>query len=381
MSIQVRYLNYGEYSRAASFLNSYWAQNHAYVKMPQLFDWTFGYHSNWDHDTYSFAIAERGSEVIGILGGIPFLLNVYGQTAHGVWLVNWIVHPSERDGRCALALLKQFTRPPFDATIAFGINVEAFPVYRALRWKVVEDIPRYFFILPEAVDRMMHMLMLTYPEWEALRARTLAEAVTLTRLQDIPETVGQFSPPDWEQWDLSIWPQMAKKTIGAVRDSAYLKWRYLEHPIFKYRFVIVPEGEKIGLAVWRSEVIRQATPEGLREIDTLGRVVEFMPASRRNCEVLLSLLLLDMRRNGTMGADFYCYHGEIGAWLEQLGVIAVDKIQSGSFIPSRFQPLDVEKGRHIRSALYGQLDSPDYPLSPNCHWYWTKSDADQDRPN
>ena len=381
MSIQVRYLNYGEYDKAAEFLDRYWANNHAYVKMPQLFEWTFGHHACWDRDTYSFAIAEKESEVIGILGGVPFLLNAYGRTSYGVWLANWMVHPSNRSGRCALALLKQFTRPPFDATIAFGINQDVMRIYQAMQWKVVEDIPRYFFILPDAIERMTDLLMHTYPDWDAQRARSLAQAVALTGFQGTPAEADRFSPPEWNLWDQYTWAQLALETTGAARNSAYLKWRYLEHPIFKYRFITVPEGDRIGLAVWRLETIRQSMPDGLKDLDTLGRLVEFMPVSEQNCKMLLSLLESDLRSQGAMGADSYCYHGKIGTWLEQAGIKEVEKHPSGGSIPARFQPLDAKRGGHIRSALSCQLEPPRYPLSPGCHWYWTKSDADQDRPN
>ena len=380
MSIQVRYLNYGEYDKAAEFVDRYWAKNHAYVKMPQLFEWTFGHHAYWDQEAYSFAIAEKESEVIGILGGVPFLLNAYGRTSYGVWLANWMVRPSDRSGRCALALLKQFNRPPFDATIAFGINRDVALIYRAMKWNVVEDIPRYFFILPDAIERMTGLLACTYPDWDVQRAQSLAKAVALTGFQSAPAAADRFFPPEWNSWDQHTWAQFALETTGAARNSAYLKWRYLEHPIFKYRFITAPEGDRIGLAIWRLETIRQSTPDGLKDLDVIGRLVEFMPVSEHNCKVLLALVVSDLYQCGAMGADFYCYQGRIGTWLNQAGINEVGLHPSGKSIPARFQPLEV-RGGQIMSAVSYHAESPSYPLSPDCCWYWTKSDADQDRPN
>jgi len=380
MTIQVRYLNYGEYNRVANFLDRYWANNHAYVKMPQLFEWTFGSHSYWDRDTYSFAIAENESEVVGILGGVPFLFNSCGRTSYGMWLANWMVRPSDRHGRCALTLLKQFARHPFDTTIAFGINRDVMRIYQAMQWKVVEDIPRYLFVLPEATERMIYLLTRAYPDWEIQRAQSLTKAVTLTDFQDTPTSDNQFSPPEFDYWDKYTWAKFALETTGASRNSAYLKWRYLSHPLFKYFFITAPEGDRIGLAVWRLETIRQATPDGFKDLDIIGRLVEFMPVSKHNCKTLLTLLVSDLYHHGAMGADFYCYHGRIGAWLNQAGINEVGLYPSGRSIPARFQPLEA-KGGQIMSAVSCQAESPCYPFSPDCCWYWTKSDADQDRPN
>jgi len=42
MTVEFRYARFGEDSRIREFLDEYWARNHVYVRMPRLFDWTFG---------------------------------------------------------------------------------------------------------------------------------------------------------------------------------------------------------------------------------------------------------------------------------------------------------------------------------------------------
>jgi hypothetical protein len=81
-----------------------------------------------------------------------------------------------------------------------------------------------------------------------------------------------------------------------------------------------------------------------------------------------------------MGADFYGYHGETRKWLQELGFRGAQSHADGSFIPSRFQPLD-GKGGGIMSAIFLRDGKSPGSEDVECPWYWTKSDSDQDRPN
>ena len=91
MTVEFRYARFGEDSRIREFLDEYWARNHVYVRMPRLFDWTFGRKALWDHDGYSFVLAENAGQIVGILGGVPFVFNCLGRTSRGMWLANYMV--------------------------------------------------------------------------------------------------------------------------------------------------------------------------------------------------------------------------------------------------------------------------------------------------
>jgi len=132
--------------------------------------------------------------------------------------------------------------------------------------------------------------------------------------------------------------------------------------------------------VWRLETIRTETPEGRRDLDRIGRLVEFLPVSSGNAEALLNSFLLELEREGAMAADFYGYHGETRKWFQEMGFQQSNIHPDGPMLPSRFQPLD-GKGGGIMSAIFlkdGKAPCSDDFASP---WYWTKSDSDQDRPN
>jgi hypothetical protein len=377
MSLEVRYAHWEDYPRLSAFLDTYWAKDHVYVRQRPLFDWTFGRRTFWPHDGYSFALAADHGAVVGILGGVPFTMNCFGSSSRGVWLANYLVHPDYRRGALALRLLNMFRQPQFDVTIAFGVSTMAVPLYTALRARILETIPRHVGMLPQALPRVCHLLHLAYPAWSVARVQTLADALQWPQPAVAPSRHGTTLPDDWDQQD---WPHWAACTVGAVRDTAYLRWRYQAHPDFTYHLLTVPEGKRTGLVVWRLETIQRATPQGREPVDHIGRLVEFLPTSQANAQALLACFWQALQEADAIGADYYGYHSGIGAWLQAAGFHASQHCVDGLAMPARFQPLD-GKGGGIVSAVF----APDHILAPStmarCPWYWTKSDADQDRPN
>jgi hypothetical protein len=377
MGLDFHFAQLNEYPRISGFLNDYWAQNHVYCRMSNLFDWTFRREDRWDAQHYSFAMAEDAGELAGVLGGIPFRFNHFGRSSNGMCIVNYVIRPDHRRGSAALQLLSQFRRADYNPVIAFGINPATSAIYRVLRGQVLPEIPRHFLVLPEARERMVGLLQTTWPAWSQDRAAELADTfMPRLNLSDKIET-GSTIPRSWDDCE---WPSIAECTIGAARDAAYLRWRYRCHPVFDYRFLTVDEGPMTGLAVWRLETIRKQTPQGRVDLDRIGRLVEFLPASATNAEALFSAFVRALRQENALGADFYGYHGQTRSLLKQLEFREAARHPDGRAIPSRFQPLD-DKGGGILSAMFLQSDLPACGDAGDCPWYWTKSDSDQDRPN
>src|ERR1051326_3187682 len=221
MPVSFRYARYDEYPQVARFLDEYWAKNHIYVRSKPLFDWTFNRRNQWEDDSYTFAMAEDNDELVGILGGIPFTLNVFGQKSKGVWIVNYVIRPDHRKGSAALQLLSTFRRPPFKACIASGINPATSAIYRVLRGQVLEEMPRHFVILPGCEDRMANLLSLAYSDWTVEKITAVISGYRGAAIPDVSAVTGDSLPGDWDQRQ---WPEFAANTVGADRDSDYLKW-------------------------------------------------------------------------------------------------------------------------------------------------------------
>jgi hypothetical protein len=378
MSVEFRFARLDEYEPISQFIGQYWASEHIYTRSKALFDWTFsGRPDLWHEQGYSFSLAEAGGELVGILGGIPFELNAFGEKSLGVWIVNYVIRPDHRRGASALQLLSTLRKPPFNATIAFGINPATATIYKVLRGRVLERMPRHFLVLPQARDRMANLLNVAYPDWNVDRCRALADSFRLDGMADTYVASVDGIP---EGWDAQEWPRIAAKTVGAARDQKYLEWRYQRHPLFEYKTFSVAEGDARGLVVWRMETIHQATEQGRKPVDKIARLVEFLPVSKANGEALLQRFLQEACTSGALGADYYGYHGPTRQLLTEQGFVDTAANPEGDLIPSRFQPLD-GKGGGIMSATFLSGHLPACDGSPECPWYWTKTDSDQDRPN
>jgi hypothetical protein len=227
------------------------------------------------------------------------------------------------------------------------------------------------------VERVSHLLHLAYPDWPAARVHAMAKALRYRQSLEAASPYGTTIPTNWDMQDWSRW---AACTVGAARDTAYLCWRYQSHPDFTYRILTVREGKRTGLAVWRLETIHRATPQGHEPVDRIGRLVEFLPASHANAQALLACFWQALREADAIGADYYGYHGGMRAWLHAAGLHALQHCTDGMAMPTRFQPLDGQGGG-IVSAVFAPNDMPACTAAAECPWYWTKSDADQDRPN
>jgi hypothetical protein len=376
MNVEFRYARCDEYPRISGFIDQYWAKDHVYVRTPALFEWTFRRPGFWDANEYSFALAEDGGELIGILGGIPYTFNAFGNTRRGMWIVNYAIRPDHRKGAAALRLLSMFRNPSFPVVIASGLTRTTVVIYRVLRGQVLPATPRHVVVLPGAAERMTRLISLANPEWNGSRAAALAAAFELPALPEPQAEYGATLPPDWDRLN---WSALALTTAGAVRDSDYLTWRYLKHPCFEYRILTLGEGERTGLLIWRLETVRLDTAGGRIEIDRIGRIVEFLPASRENGRLLVAGLQRQLADAGALGGDFYGYHGCTRSVLSENGVLSAAVHPDGTALPARFQP--IAPGSEILNAMFADPGLPDCTIAGDCPWYWTKSDSDQDRPN
>jgi hypothetical protein len=116
---EIRLAKLDEFSDISKFINQYWKNNHAYTRNKDLFDWTFLNNPAWNEPSYSISIATESNSIVGMLGTIPFELNIYGQPYKACWLVNWLLIPEARKGRVGLNLLNLFSKNYIFKTISF----------------------------------------------------------------------------------------------------------------------------------------------------------------------------------------------------------------------------------------------------------------------
>ncbi len=361
----------------SSFIDEHWKRNHAYVKSKPLFDWTFLKNPNWDSDNYSISIALNNGTIDGMLGTIPFDMNIYGDSFKACWLVNWLVVPQARKGRTGLKLLDVFKKDLGYQTISFGLNDTIARLYAALKWQEMPAMPRMVWINPDFSRESEILLGELYPDTDKnLISKFVQDHAS--SVKSIPRsTHDDFDGLDKETWESSGWGYLKGKIIGCSRDWKYLNWRYFEHPIYKYNSIVVDDGINVGLLIWRLDSVSNISKKYIfGESYKFARIVEFLPNSEQNAAKLLSSFIGIIKDSGVQAIDFYCYNNEIINMISKIG-FTVSREAKGLQFPNYTQPISV--GSPIRSAI--KLNDSHDMIFASKDWYWTKSDSDQDRPN
>ena len=364
--MKVRFFLKDETNLLQRMIHSLWAENHMLSRNEKLL-----HHMFYDNplreglcgpSNLSFAGLWDTDTIVGLFGIIPYKLNIAGTISKGIAAANWFVHP--KYGGHGLKLLKPALSYNPDIILLLGTNNNATKLYQMMRWHVLDDVPRWVGI----VNRKM---LLESLQINSTNLNYWPEVKPVVSLDQHKLT----SNLDKEKWDHYYWSSFAPRTVGFARDYDYLKWRYLDHPVFEYKFILSQDDKDNynGLAIIRIEKI-------LKEQYKIGRIVEFMALDKSSSISLANEIIASDPT--ILFWDFFSFSSLTTWGLENVGFRRIPKWMSNDpFIPSRFQPLDfnivnIVSSMYISKNLMGKLNPMD-----DAQWYITKGDSDQDRPN
>ena len=319
----------------------------------------------WQHprsaDELAIVGATSGGELLGILGVIPVSLCVHGRRANGGWLTTWVVTSPWRRHQLGLRLLA-FVSEHHDFVGTLGGNQTTVGILEALRFHVRRFVPRW--ILP-------------------LTAGGCARLIGRNRTVGLPFVAGAATAAGggcvraWSReiandWD-EVWRErLARQLVGTWRDADYVRWRYVEHPRFRYRVRVALGGDRrpSALLAYRLEAVRGIDAVVCRVVEALGEAQGLEHLARR--------LGREGREAGAAFADFYCTSNRYATGLERAGFIRDDALAVA--FPSRFQPLEAAP-RPLTAAFKLRACAEDADLFAGDDVYFTRSDGDQDRPS
>lgn len=368
--MDIRFFKVAEINRLQEGINDIWAKNHIFVKEKELL--TYMFHENpaksifTNNEHFSFLGAWERESLIGILGILPFHLNVFGKKSIGCTLVNWAVLPEHRNSGAGLALINEVKKYHPTMILSLGINPKVEKLYKLLGWNVLDETPRWIGI----VNKKKTIELMLKGDHQPLRYWNELKRVQANRSYKVIEV----NELDERKWDTFYWGKFAKQSVGFTRDSSFLSWRYFKHPFFTYHtFVCMDQnGDYKGLVVVRIETILTG--------EKIGRIVEFI-SSDQDSAITLANALIGMKEQ-LLFFDFFCF-SNISTWgLEAVGFKRVLKSDTDKqVVPMRFQPLDFNH-TSLMAAIYVEPKLiMEFPIQKNDLWYVTKGDSDQDRPN
>ena len=167
---------------------------------------------------------------------------------------------------------------------------------------------------------------------------------------------------------------------GSTRHGV-LAWRYQNHPDFTYRILTVREGKRTGLAVWRLETITVLPRKGASQWIALAVSWEFLPASHANAEALLACFWQALRkRTLSVPITTAITVALAPGCTKQVSTRCSTVLMAGWLCQPVFSRWTAKAGASL-VLFFAPNDVPACTAAAECPWYWTKSDADQDRPN
>jgi hypothetical protein len=379
--IQLRWCTEADIPKVMRFIHQHWRAGHILSRDETLLRWQY---SPPRAKTESFrgltvVLALTNGEIGGMLGLIPFDLNLRGTTRRGAWLSQWICAPELRPCNVGLALLWQIHKLKYDALWGIGVSQAGARVTAGLGFQPLPAIPRWVGVFdPTGTQQLLRMVA------PFAQPRDLAQALRPYVVQDPLLALGQASIriTPWadslrESWDRFWIRCLAPGLVGPARDSSYLLWRYIGHPHFHYEIRVaqtVRTGEILGLSVFRVETVHGQSARVMR-------IVEFL-ASPLAHSALTTALVEAAREQDVIFADFYCTREDAGAALEAVGFRRHDDNDRTLSLPSRLQPLQPADSPLSGVAwLTKDLRQHLGNLAARTDLHITKSDSDQDRPN
>ncbi len=340
--ITIRDFKASEADKLGLFFHQQWRENHLLYRNRELLMWM--YHDN----PYAPALGEQltckaafcDDQVVGILCYMPCAFNRYGQKQKGCNMSAWWTSEDHRKGGLGLKLMRKsiIREMDLDAAIAGMLTKMVQPVYTAMRWVTVWNIPR--LLLPLDKEKLIFMT-------EAESSPNAAAAKVKLESLDISEPVSpvediavseleNFAELPASQWDKFYWETIAPTHMGPAREAKYLQWRFGDIPIFNYRALLARQGGKIvGLLVFRVEKVRDRD-------EKVVRIVDFV-ADENGADALAVTVANIAREEKAVCADFFCTHTRYNHALEKVGFVdATTNDGQDYWFPYLFQPMDFE---------------------------------------
>ena len=323
------------------FIRDYWSATHVLARSRALMDWQ---HRDDGNKRYNF-IAARDSDkgIVGILGFI--LASRYdpalADDAETLWLTTWKVRPDFAHG-LGLVLLRKLDSilaPKWIGTV--GLNFATRGIYQALGYRV-GMLSRHYMLNESIADYRLPAIPAEFRKPANLSSG--AKILELDRSNFWTSTDG---------FDLETDDQVPRKT------RAYIHGRYLVHPFYAYRAMLIVNGRHAALAVLRE--CKHQGASALRIVDYLG-APEALSGSGQAFHRILT-------KTGADYIDFFCTGLETelaSAGFSQLPTGDA----SGLILPGYFEPFE-RSNVELAFSLRG----------PEGRRIVCKGDADQDRPN
>jgi GNAT superfamily N-acetyltransferase len=318
--VQIDWLPLARLPELQAFVDEHWRRGHVLSRDAELLRWQ--HPRRTDPELLSVLVAEEDGRLLAMLGWIEFDACVGEDRVRGGWMTNWLVVPEARGRGLGRMLVERALDIEYDFVGALAANAAT----------------RHVLGQGGFTEVGMHRWVRVF---DPDRLRELLAGREVSRAEAVPGVEG------------------GGRFVGACRDGEFVRWRYREHPRFRYEVV-----EEDGIAAYRIETVADSSATVMRIVDFLGD------------EGAASRVTDAAERAGVLFADFSCTGARFGRPLENVGFAREDRRETA--LPGRFQPLDFSDRPIVSNFWAAPRLGVDFQSEG---LYVTRADSDLDRPN
>jgi hypothetical protein len=353
-------IRFASYERDYPGIRELWTRLYypSYVAAEEpFFSWQFRQAPGVEPPETCMAVLDDG-HIQGQLGFFPVEFTCRGERQRGCMLTHWDTEEAWRaagmGGRLFLHVREQFPN-----MAVLGLSPDSVKIFPSIGFQFCDGIDRAVWIYDAA-----RASEFPPPDFQAGFADFLRGRFALPR-------GGRCHAVGFSDLDrlAACWTRFARPLGLAVdRSAAYLRWRYADHPLFKYE-VVTAGPDYSGFAVVRRENILDTSHYVLRITDLIA------PETIGERDALLAAVHEFGRQHEMVFADFFCTYAPLMEDLAARGWL-LNRDHDRFQFPRLFQPLEHRYRRGINMAVRVR---PAAGIGFD-QMYFTKSDGDQDRP-
>ena len=210
----------------SDFYKSYWKRRGILLSYKSFYKWQLGF--NRDN---SIIVLDK-DKLIGVinLNAIEFMH--YGNSYKGCQIIAQLVHPEYRGKGVGSMLLKNLKKD-YDVVISMGITDAAKSLYLKLGFIYSKYIPRLIKLNPES----------NLPDW--LEVSKIGKDLIQIRKNEQKNEINlkELTTKDELSNLKEIYSIHNYQYPSFLLSAEYLSWRYLNHPIFKYKIYLLSSSE------------------------------------------------------------------------------------------------------------------------------------------
>jgi hypothetical protein len=349
MTINIRFVTESDKEKLKQFYTNVYGETHI-LNNPLHHDWQFN--NPYNKNFKSIVIAEDNGKIVSHMGLVPYPIKVFDKVFNGVFHVSGYTLDEYRGMGCFSKLI-ELSSSSFDSMLGLSITKASNSVHLKFGGKFFGDIHRFIKILQK--NRMQKFLNENNDlQLQVDFKHTPEDFIRIKELDDSYE---------------SFWNKVKQRfPITVERTRQYLEWRYFNHPLIKYHFMILKHNDQIvGYTILRFE----DKNDELKAV----RIVDLVVLEQFEISILQNIINYCNSK-----VDFVDFYSIGNFYMESLFTLGFfDNLTEKLPIPTVFNPIDTN-----RSSINFYFDFKNYPSTMFTYYdqnnlFFVKADSDQDR--